>query len=112
MTEERLISGIKVTTGKASDTKVMSRLIEQSEKNGIKVEEVIGNMAYSSKDNIDYCNNKEIKLISRLNTVVSNGNVRDEEFIYNKDAGTMQCPEGHLATRCYIRKGAYDNQYY
>lgn len=112
MTDERLISAIKVTTGKASDTKVMTRLIEQSEKNGIKIDEVIGDMAYSSKDNIDYCNNKEIKLLSRLNTVVSNGNVREDEFIYNKDAGTMQCPEGHLATRCYIRKGNYDNQYY
>lgn len=112
MTDERLISGVKVTTGKASDTKVLTGLIEQSEKNGIKIEEVIGDMAYSSKDNIDYCNNKEIKLLSRLNTVVSNGNVRDDEFIYNKDAGTMQCPEGHLATRYFIKKGNYDNQYY
>lgn len=112
MTDERLISVIKVTTGKASDTKGMTRLIDQSEKNGIKTDEVLGDMAYSSKDNIDYCNNKEIKLLSRLNTVVSTGNVREDEFIYNKDTGTMQCPEGHLATRCYIRKGNYDNQYY
>lgn len=85
---------------------------EKSQKNGIVVEEVLGDKAYSSKDNIDYCSGNNIKLVSRLNSVVSNGNSRDEEFIYNKDAGTMQCPEGHLAMRCDIRKGKYDNQYY
>ncbi|MDO0824639.1 hypothetical protein [Desulfosporosinus nitroreducens] len=40
-----------------------------------------------------------------MNTVVSNGNSRNDEFVYNKDSGTMQCPEGHLAMRCEIREG-------
>ena len=112
MTDERLISGIEVTSGRAADTKEMASLVEKSEKNGMVVEEVIGDMAYSSKENIDYCEEKNIKLISKLNTVVSNGNSRDDEFVFNKDAGTMQCPEGHLAMRCEIRQGKYDNQYY
>lgn len=112
MTEERLITGISVTTGKAADSKELTNLVEQTEQNGFKVEEVIGDKAYSSKDNIDYCNESDIKLISRLNTVVSNGNNRNEEFIFNKDAGTMQCPEGHLAMRCEIRNGKYENKYY
>jgi len=30
----------------------------------------------------------------------SNGNNRDEEYVYNKDAGTMQCLKGHLAMQC------------
>jgi len=112
MTDERLIAGIEVTTGRAADTNIMKDLVKKSEENGITVDEVIGDMAYSSKDNIDYCNEKDIKLISRLNTVISNGNSRDDGFIYNKDAGTLQCPEGHLAMRCEIRNGKYDNQYY
>lgn len=112
MTDERLISGIEVTTGRAADTKELEKLVEQSERNGIVVEEVLGDKAFSSKDNIDYCEGKNIKLISRLNTVVSNGNSRNKEFVYNKDAGTMQCPEGHLAMRCEVRKGKYDNQYF
>jgi len=112
MTDERLISGIEVTTGRSADTNELVSLVKKSEANGVTVEEVIGDKAFSSKDNIDYCDDKNIKLISRLNTVVSNGNSRDEEFIYNKDAGTMQCPEGHLAMRCEIRQGKYDNQYY
>ncbi|MDR2971487.1 MAG: transposase, partial [Bacteroidales bacterium] len=100
ITDERLISGIEVSSGRSADTKELPSLIEQSENNGVEVEEVIGDMAYSSKDNIDYCNSKNIKLISKLNPVVSNGNNRNEDFVYNKDAGTMQCPEGHLASRC------------
>jgi transposase len=112
MTDERLISGIEVTTGRSADSKEMPSLVEQSEKNGVVVEEVLGDMAFSSKENIDYCDGKNIKLVSRLNTVVSNGNSRDDEFIYNKDAGTMQCPEGHLAMRCEVRQGKYDNKYF
>lgn len=112
ITDERMNTGLEVTTGRAADTKILETLVEKSQKNGIDVEEVLGDKAYSSKDNIDYCNANNIKLVSRLNTVVSNGNSRDDEFICNKDAGTMQCPEGHLAMRCDIRKGKYDNQYY
>lgn len=112
MTEDRIITGISVTTGKAADCKEMPKLIEKTEEYGVEIDEVIGDMAYSSKENIDYCNEKEIALISKLNTVVSNGNTRDEEFVFNKDAGTMQCPQGHLAMSCSIRNGKYDNQYY
>jgi len=112
ITDERLISGIEVTSGRAADTKELSSLIEQTKKNGVEVDEVLGDMAYSSKENIDYCEENGIKLVSRLNTVVSNGNSRNEEFVFNKDAGTMQCPEGHLAMRCEIRKGAYENEYH
>ena len=112
MTDERLITGISVTTGKAADSKELANLVKQTKENGFEVEEIIGDRAYSSKENIDYCNENDIKLISRLNTVVTNGNIRNEEFVFNKDADTMQCPEGHLAIRCEIKRGKYDNKYY
>jgi IS5 family transposase len=114
ITEERLISGIEVTSGRNADTNELVSLVEQSDKNGVEVKEVIGDMAYSSKDNINYCNKEKIKLISRLNPVVSNGNNRNKEFVYNKDAGTMQCPEGHLAIRCEkhnVENGNIKHQY-
>ena len=59
MTDERLISAIEVTTGRAADTKELENLVEKSEANGISVDEVLGDKAYSSKDNIDYCETKE-----------------------------------------------------
>ena len=110
--DERLITGIEVTTGRAADTKILEELVEQSQRNGMEVTEILGDKAYSSKENIDYCNGNDIKLLSRLNSVISNGNNRDEEYVYNKDAGTMQCPEGHLAMRCEKRNGKNGNIYH
>jgi IS5 family transposase len=111
MTDERLISAIEVTTGSSADTNELKNLVEKSEANGIDVDEVLGDKAYSSKDNIEYCEGKGIKLVSRLSSAVSNGSSRDDGFVYNKDAGTMQCPEGHLAMRCDERQGKSGNQH-
>ena len=98
MTEERLISGIEVTSGEAADSKVLKKIAEQTKDSGIKVKEIIGDTAYSATDNIKYCNNNNIKLISSLNPVISNvADPKDEGFEYNKDAKTMRCPAGHLA---------------
>ena len=100
MTEERIITGLEVTTGEAPDGVYLETLVEQSEKNGITVEEVAGDTAYSSKDNLEYAKEKEIKLISKLHPVISNGTDRHaESFVFNKDADTFQCPWGHLAIR-------------
>jgi IS5 family transposase len=98
MTEERIITGLEVTTGEAPDGEYLGKLVEQSEHNGIVVEEIAGDTAYSSKKNLEYAREKEIKLLSKLNPVISNGTGRAAQgFVYNKDAGTIQCSAGHLA---------------
>jgi IS5 family transposase len=100
MTEERIITGLEVTTGEASDGKCLEKLVVQSENNGIEVEEIAGDTAYSSKNNLEYAQEKGIKLISKLNPIISNTADKDEEdFIFNKDANTYQCPAGHLSTK-------------
>jgi len=100
MTEERIITGLEVTTGEAPDGVYLKALVEQSEKNGVVIDEVAGDAAYSSKDNLDYTKTKKIKLISKLNPTISNGTgVAAKGFVYNKDADMYQCPAGHLAVR-------------
>jgi len=44
MTEERIITGIEVTSGEAPDGKQLETLAEKSKKNGIDVKEVVGDM--------------------------------------------------------------------
>jgi len=89
-----------VTTGEAPDGEYLKKLVEQSKRNGVKVKEATADMAYSSKDNIEYAKENGIKLISKLNPVISNGSGRsDEGFVYNKDADRYQCPAGHLAKK-------------
>lgn len=100
MTEERLIAGISVTHGGAADGPELPGLIEKARKNGIKVTEVIGDMAYVSDNNLKTCG-EEIALIAKTNPAVAaaaNGRL-EKGFCFNKDAGMLQCPAGELATR-------------
>ena len=100
MTEERIITGIEVTTGEAPDGEYLKKIAEQSKGNGIEVKEICGDTAYSSKDNLSYAEQNEIKIISKLHPVISNGNGQHREgFIFNKDADTYQCPAGELAVK-------------
>ncbi len=70
MTEERLIAGISVTPGGEPDGQQLPGLIEKARKNGIKVTEVIGDMAYVSEDNIDACGEK-ITLVAKTNSAAA-----------------------------------------
>ena len=108
MTEERLIAGINVTHGGSPDGSELPGLIEKVQKNGIKVTEVIGDMAYVSDDNLETCG-EDIVLIAQTNTAVAaaaNGKL-EEGFCFNKDAEMLQCPVGELATR--VEKRAAKN---
>ena len=112
MTQERMIAGISVTHGGAPDGQELPGLIEKVQKNGIKVTEVIGDMAYVSDDNLEVCG-KDITLIARTNTAVAtaaNGKL-EEGFCYNKDAGVLQCPAGELAMRAEKRAAQNGNTY-
>lgn len=112
MTEDRLIAGISVTDGGAPDGQELPGLIEKARKNGIKVTEVIGDMAYVSDENLEACG-KEIALIARTNTAVAaaaNGKL-EEGFCFNKDAGMLQCPAGELSMRVEKRAAKNGNTY-
>lgn len=103
MTEDRIITGLEVTTGEAPDGKYMETLVEKSKKAGITVKEVIGDRAYSGRDNLQYGKENEIKIISRLNPIISNSKNMKDGFEYIKDADTLRCPAGHLAARKQYR---------
>jgi IS5 family transposase len=104
--EERMITGIEVTTGESGDGKYLKPLVEKSISNGAEVKEVIGDAAYSGKDNIEFAEEKKIKLISRLNPVISNvvGKEAPKGFLYNKDADMFQCAAGHLSVKKSLRR--------
>ena len=99
MTPQRIITGAKITSGEKHDGKQLEALIEKSEKNGIEVEAIIGDGAYSEKDNLEYCEEKGIKNVSKLSKNVTHGNSKNkDDFEYNKDAGMYVCKAGHMAT--------------
>ena len=98
MTPERIITAATITSGEKHDGKQMQTLVEKTQQNGIAVEAVIGDGAYSEKENIEYCENNNIKLASKLSKFVTHGNSqRNDNFEYNKDAEMYVCKAGHMA---------------
>lgn len=106
MTPERIITAATITTGEKHDGKQLVDLIEKSKNAGIEVEAIIGDGAYSEKDNLDYCNENEIKNVSKLSKTVTHGNGKNkDDFEYNKDAGMYVCKAGHMAIK-KIKQGS------
>lgn len=102
MTPERIITAATITSGEKHDGKELANLIKKSQNNGIEVEAIIGDGAYSEKNNLEYCENNNIKNVSKLSNFVTHGNTqRNNDFEYNKDAGMYVCKAGHMA----IKKG-------
>jgi transposase len=100
MTEERIITAAVVTTGEKNDGKQLQTLIEKSKAAGMKVKTVIGDTAYSEKDNISYTKTNEIELVAKLNPLITQGwRKKEDEFLFNKDAGMYVCKAGHMAFR-------------
>lgn len=100
MTEERIITAATVTSGEKGDGRELPELLEISQKNGIEVDTIIGDAAYSGKENLKLAQEQKIKVVAKLNPGITQGNrKREDEFDYNKDAGMFLCPAGHMAVR-------------
>lgn len=115
MTEERIITAAVVTSGEKHDGKQLKKLIEKSEACGLEVENIIGDAAYSEKENIEYAKENNKHLIAKLSKTVSHGNSRlsQTRFEYNKDADMYVCEEGHMSikkTSTRSKKHAEDGQ--
>ena len=100
MTEERIITAATVTSGEKGDGPELPALLEASQKNGVDVDTIIGDAAYSGKENLKLANKQKINVVARLNPSITQGFRKEEDmFDYNKDAGMFVCPAGHLAIR-------------
>ena len=100
MTKERIITAAVVTSGEKGDGPQLPKLLEISQNNGIEVDMIIGDSAYSGKENLELAGGQDIKVVAKLNPSIAQGFRKDEDrFDYNKDAGMFVCPAGHLAIR-------------
>jgi hypothetical protein len=113
MTEERIITAAVVTSGERGDGPELPALLEISQENGIEVDTIIGDAAYSGKENLKLTGEQEIKVVAKLNPSITQGFRKQEDmFDYNKDAGMFVCPGGHMAIRKARqgKKGIGENQ--
>lgn len=108
MSEERIITAAVVTSGEKGDGPELPKLLEISKENGIEVDTIIGDSAYSGKENLELANQQNINVVARLNTTITQGCRKEEDkFDYNKDADRFICPAGHMATHkaSRVKKG-------
>jgi len=100
MTEERIITAAVVTSGEKGDGPELPALLKASQENGIEVDTIIGDAAYSGKENLKLAGGQEIKIVSKLIPSIEQGFRQQENtFDYNKDAGMFVCTAGHMAIR-------------
>ncbi|WP_165157690.1 IS1182 family transposase [Parabacteroides sp. ZJ-118] len=110
ISDERIITAATVTSGEKGDGAQLQELVEQSRANGMTVETVVGDAAYSGRDNLILSkdSDKGFELVARLNPSIYGYRKDEDKFDFNKDAGMFVCPAGHMAIRKErngIRKG-------
>ena len=113
MSDERIITAAMITSGEKGDGPQLESLVEQSRSNGMEVDTVIGDTAYSGIENLRLAEDEKngFELISKLQPVISNGFRKEEDkFDFNKDAGMFVCPAGHMAIR-KARQGKRDGRW-
>lgn len=79
----------------------------------MEINTVIGDTAYSKKNNIQYANEHKLKLVAKLNPIVTQGpRKKEDEFEFNKDTGMYICKARHMAIRKTRtrKKGTNNNQ--
>ena len=97
MTAERIITAAVVTSGEKGDGPELPALLETSQENGIEVDTIIGDAAYSGKENLKLAGGQEIKVVSKLNPSITQGCRQQENTLdYIMDAGMYVCPSGHM----------------
>ena len=100
MTEERIITAAVITSGEKGDGPELPKLLEISQENGIDVDTIIGDGAYTGKENLELTREQNIKVVAKLNVTIAQGARKEEDkFDYNKDADRFVCPAGHMAIR-------------
>jgi len=109
MSDERIITAAVITSGEKNDGQYLKELAEKTKETGMTIDTIIGDTAYSAKDNLLYTEENDIQLISKLHPVITNGHSdRIQGFEFNKDANTYVCPDGHLAIKKSINKREND----
>ena len=109
MTPERIITAATITSGDRGDGPQLPELVEKSRQNGIEVDTVIGDTAYSGDSNLKKAKEEGYRIVAKVAPVITQGyRSESEQWEYNKDAGMYVCPAGHLATKL-LKQGKKGN---
>jgi len=110
MTDERIITAATVLTGEQGEGQYLEGIVEQSRENGAEVKRVIGDAAYSGKDNYELAKDN-FELVSKQPALPQRmiERFKADGFEYNKDSDMIVCPAGHLAIEKKVKYPKSEN---
>lgn len=98
MTTERLIAAATVTSGEKSDGNELPELVSKAKDVLPDLERVVGDGAYAGNTNLEMAREEGITIVAKVNPRLLEGSeIERRGFTFNKDAGMMVCPAGHMA---------------
>ena len=103
-----LVLGVEVRAGNAADGAGLVPLVEQANKiEGVEVQTVLGDMAYSEGDVREQIEQNGATLLAKVPSVTNQGRYPKTDFDIDTGAGRVTCPAGQSTTRS---KKAKDHQ--
>jgi len=98
MLDERIVASAVILSGEQGEGRSLEEVVEQSRKNGAEVKRVIGDAAYSGKDNYALAEDN-FELVSKQPALPQRmiEKFHEDGFEYNKDSDMIVCPAGHQA---------------
>ena len=102
MPQERIITAVHVDNGAYVDGKMFDKLLEQTKKGGITINEVLADKAYFRKNILDII--KEIGATAYIPVSEMAYRVNEALYNYNKDSDEWFCIQGNISVRKYHKK--------
>ncbi len=95
----QFVTGITITDAGTHDAVPTVKLIEQAEKANVKPDEAVGDAAYGTGSNLRACKAKGVDLRTKQPSASQKTAIPKRLFAIDLAAGTVTCPEGHVATQ-------------
>ncbi|MGH9058066.1 MAG: IS1182 family transposase [Acidimicrobiales bacterium] len=94
-----LVLGVDVRAGNASDGDGAAPLLEEvTDVDGVEVETLLGDMAYSDGDVREAVDDLGVKMEAKVPPVTNGGRFPKTDFIIDTDTGRVTCPAGNTTT--------------
>jgi hypothetical protein len=100
----QFVTGIKITDASVHDAKPTAELIEQTEANGVKPTEAVGDAAYGTGANLRQCAELGVEILTKMPSPSHRDSIPKQQFDIDLEQMQVRCPEGVVADRFTLVK--------
>lgn len=102
--ESQFVTGIVVTDAGTHDAEPTATLIDQTESNGLKPKEAVGDCAYGTGANLRRTADKGVQMLTKLPTPSHKGAIPKREFDIDLELLQVTCPGGRTTSTLSLVK--------